>query len=342
MVREAMLWAARDGLKVACALCAHRCVIEPGRVGTCAVRKNVDGKLMTLVYGELIALHVDPIEKKPLHHFYPGSTALSIATSGCNFRCPFCQNWQISQAPREGGEIRGHYRLSPQDVVREARENGCRSISYTYTEPTIFFEYAYDTGRLAKEAGLANTFVTNGYMTEEALDTIEPYLDAANVDLKAFRDETYKKICGARLNPVLDTIRRMKEKGIWVEVTTLVVPGMNDGKDELADIAGFIAGVDQDIPWHVSRFHPDYEFTDTPPTPVETLKAARDIGRKAGLRHIYIGNVLAESEDTICPGCGRPVIRRRGFHTEAVELEGPKCRFCGAPIAGVFEETYRS
>jgi pyruvate formate lyase activating enzyme len=337
MVREAMLWTSREGQKTACSLCGHRCVIEPGRVGTCAVRKNVDGKLMTLVYGELIAIHVDPIEKKPLHHFFPGSMALSIATAGCNFRCPFCQNWQISQAPRAGEGLRGHYRLSPEDVVREAKENGCRSISYTYTEPTIFFEYAYDTAGLAKKAGLANNFVTNGYMTAEALDTIAPYLDAANVDLKAFRDETYRKICGARLEPVLDSIRRMRQKGIWVEVTTLVVPGLNDGEKELADIAGFIAGVDPDIPWHVSRFHPDYEYTDAPATPLSTLRAARDIGRKAGLRYIYVGNVLGESEDTSCPGCGRPVIRRRGFHTEAVDLEGSRCRNCGTRVAGVFE-----
>jgi pyruvate formate lyase activating enzyme len=338
VVKEAMLWTARDGGRAACLLCGHRCVIEPGRVGTCAVRKNVDGKLVTIVYGEVIAIHVDPIEKKPLHHFHPGSKALSIATAGCNFRCPFCQNWQISQAPRGGEGLRGHVRLSPEDIVREAVKNGCRSISYTYTEPTVFFEYAYDTSRLAREAGLANNFVTNGYMTAEALDTIEPYLDAANVDLKAFRDETYKRICGARLDPVLETIRRMRKKGIWVEVTTLVVPGLNDGETELSEIAGFIAGVDPDIPWHVSRFHPDYEYTEAPATPPATLRAARDIGRRAGLRYIYIGNVFGESEDTNCPGCGRAVIRRRGFHTDAVELEGSKCRFCGTGIAGVFDE----
>ncbi len=338
MIREARLWAPHEGGKVSCSLCHHRCVIEPGKSGVCAVRQNVDGKLVTLVYGEVIAVHVDPIEKKPLHHFYPGTRALSVATAGCNFRCPFCQNWQISQAPKGKGGVRGHFRLSPEDIVREAAENGCRSISYTYTEPTVFFEYAYDTARLAAPAGLANTFVTNGYMTEEAIDAIEPFLDAANVDLKAFRDETYRKVCGARLEPVLNSIRRMKEKGIWVEVTTLIVPGLNDGEEELAGIAAFIAGVDPDIPWHVSRFHPDYEYTHAPPTPVATLKAARDIGQGAGLRYVYVGNVSGEPEDTNCPGCGRTVIRRHGFRAEAVELQGSKCRFCGARIAGVFEE----
>ena len=232
MIKEAMLWAPLKGGKVACALCSHRCVIAPAKSGICAVRENQGGKLVTLVYGEVIAAHVDPIEKKPLYHFHPGSKALSIAAAGCNFRCSFCQNWEISQAPRrEGGALRGE-KLSPEEIVREAGAQDCRSISYTYTEPTIFFEYAYDTARLAKESGLANNFVTNGYMTGEALAAIRPYLDAANVDLKAFKDETYRRVCGARLEPVLETIRGMKELGIWVEVTTLVVPGMNDGEEE--------------------------------------------------------------------------------------------------------------
>ncbi len=338
MLKDARLWTPREGGKVACSLCSHRCEIAAGRSGICGVRWNQEGTLVTRAYGEVIAIHVDPIEKKPLHHFYPGSKALSIATEGCNFRCAFCQNWQISQAPRKKGSLRGTYRLSPEEIVREALENECRSISYTYTEPTVFFEYAYDTAKLAGEKGLANTFVTNGYMTEEGLTTIEPYLDGANVDLKFFNEETYRKICGASLEPVLSTIRLMKKMGIWIEITTLVVPGLNDGEEELRDIAAFIAGVDPDIPWHVSRFHPDYEYTDAPATPTATLKAAQAVGENEGLKHIYIGNLLGESEDTKCPNCGRIVVRRLGFDVVSTELAGSKCAFCGTPIAGVFDE----
>ncbi len=336
MIREAILWDVAEEGGVACHLCAHRCVIKPGKLGVCAVRENRAGRLVTLVYGEVVAAHADPIEKKPLYHFFPGSKALSIATPGCNFRCGFCQNWQISQSPRrKGGGVAGEP-FPPEAVVRAAIDEGCRSVSYTYTEPTIFFEYAYDTARLAREAGLLNNFVTNGYMTAEALETIRPVLDAANVDLKAFRDETYKKVCGARLEPVLDTIRRMKALGVWVEVTTLVVPGLNDGAEELAAIARFIASVDPDMPWHISRFHPDYEYTQAPATPVSTLRAAADAGRREGLRHIYVGNVPGESEDTACPTCRTVLIRRRGFSVIANILQDSRCPTCGTTLAGRF------
>lgn len=336
MTREAMLWKPLEGGKAGCGLCAHRCVIAPGKQGVCGVRENRAGRLETLVYGEVVAAHVDPIEKKPLYHFYPGSKALSIATPGCNFRCGFCQNWEISQAPRrKGGGIVGEP-FAPEDVVRAALDQGCRSISYTYTEPTIFFEYAYDTARLAKEAGLLNNFVTNGYMTADALEMIRPYLDAANVDLKAFKDETYKKVCGARLEPVLETIRLMRRLGIWVEVTTLVVPGLNDGGEELAAIARFVVSVDPDIPWHLSRFHPDYEYSQAPPTPVATLRAAAETGRREGLRYIYIGNVPGESEDTLCRTCGLVLIRRRGFSVVGNALRDSRCPSCGTVLAGLF------
>jgi len=336
MIREAMLWSSRVDGKVECRLCAHRCVVAPGKRGVCSVRENRDGRLATLVYGEVVAAHVDPIEKKPLYHFFPGSRALSVATAGCNFRCGFCQNWQISQAPRRKGEGIAGEAFGPEAVVRAAVDQDCRSISYTYTEPTIFFEYAFDTARLGREAGLANNFVTNGYMTAEALETIRPYLDAANVDLKAFKDETYKKICGARLEPVLESIRLMRKLGIWVEVTTLVVPGLNDGAEELAAIARFIASVDPAIPWHISRFHPDYEYTQAPPTPVATLRAAAEAGRKEGLRHIYVGNVPGESEDTLCAACGFVLIRRRGFSVVGNALRDSRCPSCGAVLAGRF------
>ena len=339
MIREAMLWGPAEAGSdaVACRLCAHGCVIPPGRTGVCAVRENRGGRLVTLVYGEVVAAHVDPIEKKPFYHFHPGSKSLSVATAGCNFRCGFCQNWQISQAPRRpGGGVAGEP-FAPEAVVRAAQESGCRSVSYTYTEPTIFFEYAFETARLARQAGLLNNFVTNGYMTAEALDAIRPYLDAANVDLKAFRDETYRKTCGARLAPVLETIRRMRALDVWVEVTTLVVPGLNDGSAELGDLARFIASVDPDIPWHISRFHPDFEYTQAPPTPLETLRAAAEAGRREGLRAIYVGNVPGASEDTACRTCGTVLIRRRGFAVLANALVGSRCPRCGTALAGRFD-----
>jgi pyruvate formate lyase activating enzyme len=291
---------------------------------------------MTHVYGEVIAAHVDPIEKKPFYHFLPGTTSFSIATVGCNFRCPFCQNWEISQASKKDKPDSRGYALSPQDVVRNACESGCRSISYTYTEPTVFFEYAYETAKIAKQAGLDNNFVTNGYMTAEALKTIRPYLDAANVDLKAFRGETYKKICQARLEPVLDSIKLMRELGIWVEVTTLVVPGMNDGEEELRDIARFIAGVGPDIPWHISRFHPDYTYTNVRPTPMATLRRALDIGAGEGLRYVYVGNVMGEGDFTSCSKCRKTLIRRHGFWVEENIIKNGRCPHCGTPIPGVF------
>jgi len=338
MMHEAMLWSAGENGRVVCALCAHRCVIAAGGWGVCGVRENRAGTLVTHAYGEVVAANVDPIEKKPFYHFLPGTTSLSIAAAGCNFKCGFCQNWQISQLSAKDGETAGGQKLTPAEIVRAAQARKCRSISYTYTEPTIFFEYAYDTARLAKAAGLTNTFVTNGFMTAEAVEAARPYLDAANVDLKAFRDETYKKTCKGRLQPVLDSIALMRRRGIWVEVTTLVVPGMNDGEDELRDIARFLAGVDRDIPWHLSRFHPDYEFTDRGATPLPLLRKAEVWGREAGLKFIYIGNVAGEDEVTYCPSCGTELIRRSGFSVLSNRVAGGLCPQCGTGIAGVFEK----
>ncbi len=336
MLKEAVLWRAEPENRVVCDLCSHRCRIAVGKFGTCGVRENRAGALWTHAYGEVIAAHVDPIEKKPLYHFYPGTKSFSLAAAGCNFRCSFCQNWQISQSRVRDGGGGESQPLEPREAVRLAKANGCRSISYTYTEPTIFFEYAADTGRLAKAEGLANNFVTNGYMTAEALEAAREWLDACNVDLKAFRDKTYKDICGARLEPVLESIRAMRRLGIWVEVTTLVVPGLNDGPDELRDIARFLAGVGRDIPWHISRFHPDYKYTEALPTPVEMLRRAYDIGKEEGLHYIYIGNILGESEDTICPKCGTALIKRRGFSVSASKVSDGRCPKCGAEIAGKF------
>jgi pyruvate formate lyase activating enzyme len=337
MIKEAMLGTALEGGRVSCALCAHRCVVSPGKFGICRVRQNLEGKLMTHAYGEVIAAHVDPIEKKPFHHFLPGTTSFSIATVGCNFRCAFCQNWEISQASMKDGAA-GGLALAPENVVREALARGCRSVSYTYTEPTIFFEYAHDTARIAREKDLRNVFVTNGYMTAEALETISPWLDAANVDLKAFKDETYKEVCKARLQPVLDSIRLMKKLGIWIEITTLVVPGLNDGDEELAGIARFIVSVDPDIPWHISRFHPDYKYVETGATPVATLERAFAAGKREGLHYVYVGNVWSQSEDTHCLTCGRPLIRRQGFRVLENKAREGKCPYCGAGVPGVFAQ----
>ena len=333
---EAMLYSAQENGEVVCSLCAHRCRIAPGKFGVCGARQNRRGLLYSLVYAELIAAHVDPIEKKPLYHVYPGSLSFSIATRGCNFRCRFCQNWEISQTSAARSNDFSGRSFSAGDVVRAAKAQNCRSIAYTYTEPTIFFEYAYDTAVLAHSEGLANVFVTNGYMTPEALETIHPHLDACNVDLKSFRDEFYREMCRARLEPVLESIRLMKELDIWVEITTLIIPGQNDSDEELARIARFISDLDRDIPWHISRFHPDYEYTSAPSTPPETLRRAFRIGRREGLRYIYIGNILGESEDTFCPSCGENLISRSGFSVSRLRMETGRCPFCGHAVAGLF------
>jgi pyruvate formate lyase activating enzyme len=336
-----MLYNRLEDARVGCRLCAHRCRIATGRRGICQVRENREGALYSLVYGQLISQAVDPIEKKPLFHFYPGSQSFSIATMGCNLRCSFCQNAEISQLPHDQGAIYGRS-TEPQSVVDAAQRYGCATIAYTYTEPTIFFEYTYDVARLAHAARIANVYVTNGYMTADMLEMVTypdkpPLLDAANVDLKAFRDEFYRRECGASLQPVLDSLRMMKARGVWVEVTTLVIPGLNDSDGELGDIARFIADeLGVDTPWHVSRFHPTYKLLDRPPTPAHTLHRAREIGLAAGLRYVYEGNIPgAGGENTTCPGCGRVVIQRVGFQVLKNQACGGTCAHCQTPIAGV-------
>ena len=334
---EARLYAKLEDKKVKCALCAHRCTIADGKKGICQVRENRGGTLYSLVYGLSISQAIDPVEKKPLFHFYPGSSAFSFATVGCNLRCSFCQNWQISQAVRDGGVVDGHD-SSPEHLAAAARHYGCRSIAYTYTEPTIFFEYAYDTAVAASKVGIKSIYVTNGYMTEEMLDAFAPHLHAANVDLKSFSDQFYVKNCGARLQPVLDTLRAMKKRGIWLEVTTLVVPGQNDSAEELRELAAFLAKeVGVDTPWHVSRFRPEYEMMDAPQTPTETLRRAREMGLEAGLRYVYEGNVPgSDGENTYCYSCHRRLIHRFGFSiVENVVGPGSRCTYCGAVIDGV-------
>jgi len=333
---EALLYKKNDN-KVVCNLCHHRCTISKAGRGICNVRENQGGRLVSLVYDRIIARHVDPIEKKPLFHFYPGSLAYSIGTVGCNFRCKFCQNADIAHMATDyQGRIMGKS-LSPAQIVEEALLTGSSSVAYTYTEPTVFFELALEVSKKAKQKGLANVFVTNGYMTPEAVEVIEPYLDAANVDLKAFTEEFYRKYCSAKLKKVLATLKEMAKKGIFLEITTLLIPGLNDSPQELRDLASFIANeLGQDTPWHVSRFHPTYKLTNRPSTPVETLKKARQTGMNAGLKYVYTGNVPGQAtENTYCPGCNCVVISRRGFSIIENRVENGKCPDCGASIAGV-------
>ncbi len=333
---EAELYTKLDGQAVQCHLCGHECVIQAGEFGVCRVRRNNAGVLGSLTYGHLVAANADPIEKKPLYHFLPGTQSMSVASAGCNFQCKFCQNWQISQLPREGRPDAGQY-AEPAQIVAAAKRSACASISFTYTEPTVFFELARETAALAKQAGLRSCFVSNGYMTPDAVRTIAPVLDAINVDLKAFRDETYRQIMKARLAPVLDCLRTLVAEDVWVEVTTLVVPGMNDSREELADIAGFIASdLGPNVPWHVSRYHDDFEMTDRGATPLAKLSEAVELGRAAGLRHVYQGNVGAAGADTICPACGSVAIARWGMGVKEDHLRNGACDKCGRAIAGVW------
>ncbi|MDP2940765.1 MAG: AmmeMemoRadiSam system radical SAM enzyme [Candidatus Omnitrophota bacterium] len=335
-MKEALLYEKLENNFTQCHLCAHRCRIAEQGLGFCGVRQNIGGTLYALTYGKVIAAHIDPVEKKPLYHFLPGSLSFSIAAVGCNFHCGFCQNWEISQSSFRDNSGFGGEEIPAQEIVRQAVENKCRSISYTYTEPTIFFEFALDIAKLAKATGLYNIFVTNGYMAKAALETIRPYLDAANVDLKFFKDSSYREICGGTLEPVLDSIRLMHKLGIWVEVTTLVIPGKNDSLEELGAIAGFIAGVNKRIPWHVSAFHPDYKFSGYKATPAGTIRQALELGRQAGLTYIYAGNVPGMGHDTACPGCGKALIKREGFSISEYNIKDGKCVSCAAEIPGIF------
>lgn len=327
----------RDG-RLQCMVCAHGCKLKDGQLGVCGVRKRTGGKLVSLVYGRLVAENVDPIEKKPLFHLLPGSLSYSIATPGCNFRCLHCQNSAISQvSKRDDVQNAGRSRM-PEQVVAAALARGCRSISYTYVEPTIFFEYAYDCCLAAVDLGLKNIFVSNGYMSETVRKLLAPVLTAINIDLKSFSDDFYKKVCGARLAPVLETVQRFRELGVWVEVTTLVIPGMNDTDDELTRIATFLAGIDRHIPWHVTGFYPAYKMSDVAPTSGQLLFKARQIGLEQGLHYVYTGNRPGSGgENSYCPGCGGEVIRRSGFQVSANRLDGGCCPGCGTAVAGVWE-----
>jgi pyruvate formate lyase activating enzyme len=334
-MKEAMLYEKLSDRRVHCYLCNHHCRIGEGQRGICAVRENRGGTLYTLVYRQLISRNPDPVEKKPMFHFAPGSRSFSIATVGCNFRCEFCQNYEISQMPRDENAINGED-VAPEEIVAMAKKTGCKTIAYTYTEPTIYFEYAYDIAQKASKEGLKNIFVTNGYMTEEALRTLHPHLHGANVDLKSFREEFYRNRCGAGLDGVLRSLKVMKELGVWVEITTLIIPELNDSEEELRELAGFISSLGKEVPWHISRFHPMYKMLDRSPTSVRILERARKIGLEAGLRYVYTGNVPGDAgEDTYCHRCGQLLVDRLGFQILKNQIKEKKCPKCGSPVDGV-------
>ncbi|MCS7386355.1 MAG: AmmeMemoRadiSam system radical SAM enzyme [archaeon GB-1867-005] len=327
-----MLYESLEDKSVKCNLCARRCLIRDGHLGFCRVRKNIDGKLYTLVYGKVVSAAVDPIEKKPLFHFHPGSSVMSIATIGCNFRCKFCDNWVISQEE----EIYGK-KLPPEKVVELALKYNCQGISYTYTEPTIFFEYAYDTAKMAKEKGLFNTFVTNGYMTPEAVEKIAPYLDAATVDFKGSANpEFYRKFSGVpKVEPIFESLLEMKRQGIFIEITNLIVPKYGDSMEDMKKLARWIVeNLGPETPLHILQFHPDYQLIDIPSTPLESLEKARKIALEEGLHYVYIGNVPGhEGENTYCPKCGELLIERYAFTIITWKVTGDgKCPNCGFKI----------
>ncbi|OHB59344.1 MAG: AmmeMemoRadiSam system radical SAM enzyme [Planctomycetes bacterium RBG_13_44_8b] len=335
-MKKAVLWEPAGDKKVRCKLCNWRCLIADGKFGQCCVRRNTNGILYSLNYNKVCAANPDPIEKKPLFHFQPGSRSFSIACVGCNFRCEFCQNWHISQVAVEEGRIDGQA-ISPQQIVESAVRSKCKSIAYTYTEPTIFMEMCSECGILAKERGLANVFVSNGYMTIEAIDYAKDWLDGINVDLKAFSEDYYKRLCHARLQPVLDTISYIaKETNIWQEITTLLVPGENDSEEELKKLADFlVTKAGPDVPWHISRFHPQYKYLDAEPTPMSSLERAYQIGKSAGLHYVYVGNVPgAKTENTFCYKCSRMLIERVGFTVVTNNVKDSRCPDCGTKIAG--------
>ncbi len=336
-MKEGLFWETLNNQKVKCNLCRHRCVIPQGKVGICGVRKNAGGRLYSLNYGKIVAINIDPIEKKPLYHFLPGSQALSVACVGCNFRCEFCQNWDIAHIPILMGKVVGD-EFPPDKVISTALRYRTPVIAYTYTEPTIFYEYALDIAEKTVEFNIKNVFVTNGYIEEKPLETISPFLHAANIDLKGWDKKFYATIVGARRDEVLKAIKHYKHLGIWIEITTLLIDGFNTKEDDIDNLTKFIVNeLGEGTPWHISRFYPAYKMRDVPPTSIKTLKKAEEIGKKNGLKYVYIGNVYGMGEETRCPVCGKVLIRRRGFEVLENKLIKGRCPYCKTRIDGVFE-----
>ena len=320
---------------VECRLCHHRCRLNEGERGQCRVRINLDGKLYSLVYGKPCSVHIDPIEKKPLYHVLPASASFSLATAGCNLRCKFCQNWQISQSPPEETE---NIELPPESVVREALNNRCRSIAYTYSDPVIFYEYMLDTAKLAKQNGLINIFRTAAFIEEKPLLELCPFIQTASVDLKGITEEYYEKMCSARLEPVLQAIKIMHRQGVWIELTNLVVPTWNDKEKDIGDLCRWIKdNLGPDVPLHFSRFWPMHQLKSLPPTPERTLTRAREIGLEEGLHYVYVGNIPEhEGNNTYCPKDGKLLIHRIGYSILENNITDGKCKFCGTNIPGLW------
>ncbi len=333
--REAMEYVAKDNGLVQCTLCPKMCIVAPDMRGICGVRENIGGTYYTLVHSRVCAAHVDPIEKKPLFHFKPGSSAFSLATPGCNFTCTFCQNWQISQAKPE--DIRSQY-VSPADVVSAAKGERCQSIAYTYTEPTIFYEMMYETAKIGNEAGIDSVSISNGYIAQPALEKLLDHLKAIKIDLKAFTDSFYRTYCAGELKPVLDAIKTIRAREKWLEIVVLIIPTLNDNPKEIDEMARWIAGeIGPDVPIHFSRFHPQYKLKNLPVTPMSTLNRCVEICKEHGLRYIYVGNAPGHpNENTYCPSCSKPVISRYGYFIRSTDLKDGNCGACGHKIAGVF------
>lgn len=338
-MKKATLYKKLKDKKLKCLACSHYCQIGEGKTGICGIRQNVGGDLYLTLYGKHSGIQIDPIEKKPFFHFLPGESVFSIGTIGCNFRCGFCQNAWMSQPTRDNKiPVPELYDLAPEEIVKECLKRKIKIIAYTYNEPSIAFEYCYDTAKLAHEKGIKNVFVSNGYASKEAIEKIAPYLDAINVDLKAFSKDFYQKTCGGKLSVVLNNIKNYFEKGIWLEITTLVIPGQNDSNEELTKIARFIASVSPDIPWHISRFHPDYEMMDGKVTSENTLERSYDIGREAGLKYIYVGNTSNQKmESTYCPKCGALLIEREIMLVRKNNLVNGLCPKCRQKIPGAWK-----
>ena len=330
MEREARFWEPQNG-GVQCHLCPHECVIADGKRGICGVRENRNGRLISLIYAACSSVTPDPIEKKPLYHFHPGSSALSLGTVGCNLRCLHCQNFTISQADPDEHRM---MELPPKRAVETARRQDCQGIAYTYNEPSIWWEYTYESAKAAKEAGLYTAYVTNGYTTSRAIREIAPYLDAANVDVKSMSDSFYREICGARMQPVLDACKTYRDEGVHLELTYLVIPGHNDGTDDLEAFSSWVRDeLGEETPVHFSAFYPTHRMTDVPRTTKEQLLDAYDIAQETGIRYVYLGNVPhGDYENTYCPQCNELLIERHGFTAQIVGLDGTACKNCGEEI----------
>lgn len=339
-VREAMHYKKLEEQRVECEICPRECKVAPKERGYCGVRENEGGVYNTLVYGRACSANVDPIEKKPLSHFLPGTRALSIATAGCNVECKFCQNWEISQFRPE--QIRD-MNLQPETLVSEALDRKIASIAFTYSEPVIFYEYMHDTAKLAKEKGVESVMISNGYIKEKPMSQLCEHLSAVKIDLKAFTEKFYKETCSGKLQPVLDTLKLLKKKGMWFEIVVLIIPTLNDSEAEIHEMCAWVFDeLGPDVPIHFSRFHPTYKIKNLPPTPISTLTLARQTAMQAGLNYAYVGNVPGhEGESTYCPSCKKTIVKRTGYGVTGIAIEDGKCKFCDCPIPGIWNRRPR-